>query len=380
MDFDLTSEERALAQMVKEFVDSRVEPQMREIDEKNHIPEELLAEAAALGLFGISIPEEYGGSGLSRLGRVLVHQMLGRSGFGFAGALASHTGIGSDALVSIGTEDQKRRYLPRMATGELRAAFALTEPGAGSDAAGMTTTARKGGDRYYLNGVKHFISGGARAGLISVVARTNGTGRAREMSVFLVEPSFPGFRVGAVYETMGCRGHHIAELVFEECEVPEENRLGPEGKGWLAAVKTLMEGRPLVAARCVGACDRLIEISSAYARTRKQFGRAIGDFQAIQFMLADMATRAEAARWLTYYAATLADQGRVTPEIVSMAKLFASEALAFVADAAVQIQGGTGYIAENPVGRFYRDARVTRIYEGTSEIQRLIIGRSLTRG
>ncbi len=187
------------------------------------------------------------------------------------------------------------------------------------------------------------------------------------------------FRVGAVYETLGCRGHHIAELVFEDCEVPEENRLGPEGKGWRAATQTLMEGRPLVAARCVGACDRLIEISTDYARTRKQFGQAIGDFQAIQFMLADMGTRTEAARWLTYYAATLADRGRVTPEIVSMAKLFASEALGFVADAAIQIQGGTGYIAENPVGRFYRDARVTRIYEGTSEIQRLIIGRSMLR-
>ncbi len=379
MNFELTPEERALAETVKAFVDSRVEPQMREIDETNAIPEALLGEAAALGLFGISIPERYGGSGLSRFARVLVHQMLGRSGFGFAGALASHTGIGSDALVSIGTEDQKRRYLPRMATGELRAAFALTEPGAGSDAGGITTTARKRGARYYLSGVKHFISGGARAGLISVVARTDGGGWAKTMSVFLVEPSFPGFRIGAVYETMGCRGHHIAELVFEDCEVPEENRLGPEGEGWQAAVKTLMEGRPLVAARCVGACDRLIEISSDYARTRKQFGRAIGEFQAIQFMLADMATRTEAARWLTYYAATLADQGRVTPEIVSMAKLFASEALAFVADAAIQIQGGTGYIAENPVGRFYRDARVTRIYEGTSEIQRLIIGRSLTR-
>ncbi len=379
MDFEMSSEERALAEMVKAFVDQRVEPQMRELDAKNATPEWLLAEAAALGLFGISIPEAYGGTGLSRFGRVLVHQMLGRSGFGFAGALASHTGIGSDALVSIGTEDQKRRYLPRMATGELRAAFALTEPGAGSDAGGIQTVARKQGDRYYLNGVKHFISGGARAGLISVVARTNPGARAKEMSVFLVEPSFPGFRVGAVYETMGCRGHPIAELVFEDCAVPEANRLGPEGKGWLAATRTLMEGRPLVAARCIGACDRLIEISTAYAKGRKQFGQAIAEFQGIQFMLADMATRTEAARWLTYWAATLADQGRATSESVSMAKLFASEALAFVADAAVQIQGGTGYIAENPVGRFYRDARVTRIYEGTSEIQRLIIGRAMLR-
>lgn len=378
MNFELTAEEQALAQTVKKFIDTRVEPQMREIEAKNEIPEALLEEAAALGLYGISIPEEYGGSGLSHLSRVLVHQMVGRTGFGFAGALASHTGIGSDGLVSIGNEEQKRRYLPRMATGELRAAFALTEPEAGSDASGVRTTARKQGARYYLNGVKHFISGGARAGLITVVART-GVERSKELSVFLVEPSFPGFRVGALYETMGSRGHPVAELIFENCEVPEENRLGAEGKGWLAAVKTLNEGRPLVAARCVGACERLIEISADYAKTRKQFGQAIGEFQAIQFMLANMAMRTEAARWLTYHAATLADQGRITREVVSMAKLFASEALAFAADAAIQIQGGTGYIAGNPVERFYRDARVTRIYEGTSEIQRLIIGKAVLR-
>lgn len=379
MDFELNAEERALAETVKHFIDTRVEPRMREIDASNQIPEELLREAAGLGLFGISIPEAFGGSGLSRLSRVLVHQMLGRSGFGFAGALASHTGIGSDALVSIGTEDQKRRYLPRMATGELRAAFAITEPEAGSDAGSVRTRARKQGDRYYLNGTKHFISGGSRAGVITVVARTGGE-RSKDLSLFLVEPSFRGFRIGQLYDTMGTRGHPVAELIFEDCEVPEENRLGPEGEGWLAATKTLSGARPLVAARCVGACERLIEISTDYARTRKQFGQAIGEFQAIQFMLADMATRTEAARWLTYHAATLADQGRATMQSISMAKLFASEALAFVADAALQIQGGSGYITDNPVNRFYRDARVTRIYEGTSEIQRLIIGRALLRG
>jgi len=379
LDFELNAEERALAETVKHFIDTRVELRMREIEARNQIPEELFKEAAKLGLFGISIPEEFGGSGLSRISRVLVHQMLGRSGFGFAGALAAHTGIGSDALVSIGTENQKRRYLPRMATGELRAAFAITEPEAGSDAGSVRTRARKQGDRYYLNGTKHFISGGSRAGIITVVARTGGE-RSKDLSLFLVEPSFRGFRIGQLYDTMGTRGHPVAELIFEDCEVPEENRLGPEGEGWMAATKTLSGARPLVAARCVGACERLIEISTDYAKTRKQFGQAIGEFQAIQFMLADMATRTEAARWLTYHAATLADQGRPTMESISMAKLFASEALAFVADAALQIQGGSGYMADNPVNRFYRDARVTRIYEGTSEIQRLIIGRCLLRG
>jgi acyl-CoA dehydrogenase len=379
MDFELSAEERALADSVKAFVDECIEPRMAEIEEKNEIPEALFAQAAQLGLFGISIPEEYGGSGLNRFSRVLVHQMLGRSGFGFAGAIASHTGIGTEGIVSIGTEEQKRRYLPRMATGELRAAFALTEPEAGSDAGSVRTTARKQGDRYYLNGVKHFISGGARAGLITVVARTGTGERSKELSVFLVEPRFRGFRVGRLFKTMGTLGQPIAELVFEDCEVPEENRLGAEGKGWIAATKTLNEARPLVAGRCVGACERLIEISTEYAKTRRQFGQPIGEFQAIQFMLADMATRTEAARLLTYRAATLSDQGRTSPEAISMSKLFASEALAFVSDSALQIQGGSGYIAGNPVNRFYRDARVTRIYEGTSEIQRLIIGRSLLR-
>lgn len=379
MDFELSEEQRALADSVKAFIDERVDPRMPEIERTNAIPPELLKEASVLGLFGISIPEEYGGSNLSRLSRVLVHQMLGRSGFGFAGIFAAHGGIGSEALVTIGTPEQKQRYLPRMATGELRGCFALTEPGAGSDAGGITTTAVKKGDRYILNGVKHYISGSTHAGLLTVVARTNPAPRSKEMSVFLVEPSFKGFRIGTVYDTMGCKGHPIAELLFEDCEVPEENRLGPEGKGWLAATKTLMEGRPVVAARCVGACERLLEISTDYAKTRKQFGQAIGEFQGIHFMLADMATRTEASRLLTYRAAVLADEGRVTSQDTSMAKLFASETLAFVADSALQIQGGSGYITDNPVGRFYRDARITRIYEGTSEIQRGIIGRSMLR-
>lgn len=377
MEFELSREQRALADTVKDFVDNRVDPRMLEIERTNRIPEEIFAEASALGLFGISIPEQYGGSGLSRLERALVHQMLGRTGFGFAGALASHTGIGSDGLVSMGTEEQKQRYLPRLASGELRASFALTESEAGSDAGGIKTVAEKKGDRYILNGVKRFISGGEKAGLITVVARSNAGKEKKQFSVFLVEPSFKGFKVGTLYDTMGARGHSVAELVFEDCEVPEENRLGPEGDGWIMAMKTLSEARPLVAARCVGACERLIELSTDYARIRKQFGKSIGDFQAVQFMLADMATRTEAARWLTYRAATSSSSDRDRLNDISIAKLFASEALAFVADTALQIQGGTGYMNDSPVGRFYRDARVTRIYEGTSEIQRLIIGRNL---
>jgi acyl-CoA dehydrogenase len=379
MDFDISPEQTALMGSVKAFIDGRVEPSMVEVERTNEIPAAILMEAAELGLFGISIPEDYGGSGLDRFTRALIHQMVGRSGFGFSGVIAAHTGIGSDGLVELGTEDQKRRYLPRMATGELRAAFAITEHEAGSDAGGIRTHARKTGDRYLLNGVKCYISGGSKAGLITVIARTNVDRRDKEFSVFLVEPGFPGFSIGEVYETMGTRGQPIAELVFEDCEVPQENRLGAEGAGWLAAMTILNNGRPLVASRCVGACERLIEISVAWARERHQFGRPIGDFQAIQFMLADMATRTEAARWLTYRAVVDVDRGRASPRANSMAKLYASEALAFVADSALQIQGGAGYISGNPVGRFYRDARITRIYEGTSEIQRMIIGRSLLR-
>lgn len=379
MDFTIDPDRQALADAVKSFIDNRVDPRMDEIEASNDVPPELLTEASELGLFGMSIPEAYGGMGLDRLSRTLIHQMLGRSGFGFAGVIAAHTGIGTEGLVSIGSESQKQRYLPRMATGEIRAAFAITEPGAGSDAGGITTQARKVGDRYLLNGVKCYISGGAKAGLITVIARTNTGHDKKEFGVFLVEPGFSGFRIGQVYDTMGSRGQPIAELVFEDCEVPEENRLGEEGKGWIAAMKILNDGRPAVAARCVGACERLLEISTDWVTTRQQFGRTISNFQAIQFMLADMATRTEAARWLTYKAAIDADNGTATPETISMAKLYASEALAYVSDCAMQLQGGAGYINGNPVGRFYRDARITRIYEGTSEIQRLIIGRALVR-
>lgn len=379
MDFKISAEQKDLMDSVQSFIDERVEPRMDEIEEANAIPPELLSEAGSLGLYGMSIPEAYGGSGLNRFSRTLVHQMIGRSGFGFAGAIASHTGIGSEGLVELGTESQKERYLPRMATGELTAACAITEHEAGSDVGGIRTYARKQGERYYLNGVKCYISGGSKAGLITVIARTN-TGEAdKQFGVFLVEPNFPGFRIGEIYETMGAKGHPIAELVFEDCEVPEENLLGAEGDGWIAAMQILNNARPLVAARCVGACERLLEISIGWARDRKQFGKPIGDFQAIRFMLADMATRTEAARWLTYKAAIDCDNGDATPETNSMAKLFASECLAMVADNALQIQGGAGYISGNPVGRFYRDARITRIYEGTSEIQRLIIGRALIR-
>jgi acyl-CoA dehydrogenase len=377
MDFEFTAEQRDLRETMRRFVDERVEPRMDAIEAENHFPPDLIAEIAELGLFGMSIPEAYGGSELSHFSRAIVHEMAGRTGFGFAGLLASHTGIGTEGLVAIGSEEQKARYLPRMATGELRAAFALTEPEAGSDAAGVKTTAVRRGDKYILNGVKHYISGGASADLITVVARTAGAG-SKNLSVFLVERHFSGFHVGAqTYQTMGSRGHRIAELLFQDCEVPIENRLGEEGAGWNAAVKILNEGRPLVAARCLGACDRLIEISVEHARTRKQFGRPIGDFQALQMMLADMKTRTEAARWLTYRTAHLADSGALTREDVSIVKLFASETLGFVADAAVQIQGGAGYLAGNPVERYYRDARVTRIYEGTSEIQRSIIAKSM---
>ena len=379
MEFSIDPERQALADTVKSFVDGRVDPLMNEIEETNNIPPKLLSEAADLGLFGMSIPEEYGGTALDRFSRALVHQMLGRSGFGFAGAVAAHTGIGSDGLVYLGSDEQKQRYLPRMATGEVRAAFAITEHEAGSDAGGIKTYARKVGDRYFLNGVKCYISGGSKANLITVIARTNTGEDNKEFSVFLVEPSFPGFRIGEVYDTMGTRGQPIAELVFEDCEVPEENRLGEEGTGWIAAMKILNNARPLVAARCVGACEKLLEISTEWAKNRKQFGKAIGQFQGIQFMLADMAVRTQAAKWLTYKAAVDTDNGVATPETISMAKLYASEALAFVADNALQIQGGAGYINGNPVGRFFRDARITRIYEGTSEIQRMIIGRAMVR-
>jgi acyl-CoA dehydrogenase len=294
--------------------------------------------------------------------------------------VGAHTGIGTIGIVRTGSSFLKEKYLPALASGEAIAAYAITEPNTGSDVAGVQTRAERRGDRFVLNGVKHFITNGDLASVITVIARTGPAGaRKRHLSAFLVERGFPGFRVARTQDTMGLRGSHIAELVFEDCEVPETNRLGEDGEGLAGTLGALSEGRIGIAGRCVGAMERLLELSTAYAKERVQFGRPIAEFQAVQHMLADASMDLDTARLLTYETAWRHDRGQDERAQASKAKLFASEAFGRVADRAVQIHGGYGYVAEFGIEKFYRDARITRIYEGTSEIQREIIAKALLR-
>ncbi|GAC1347465.1 MAG: acyl-CoA dehydrogenase family protein [Myxococcales bacterium] len=377
MDFQVPDEIAALCRTVRGFVDREVDPLAGEIEETDRIPQRLVESAKALGLFGLSIPEEYGGLGLGVLGRSLVYEVLGRTSAGFTSLVGAHTGIGTSGIAELGSADLKRRYLPRLASGEMIAGFALSEPNAGSDAARITTTAVRRGDRFILDGRKHYITNGPDGQLFTVIAVTDKGRGTKGISAFAVESRFKGFHVGRVDQKMGLHGSHTSELIFEGCEVPAENLIGEEGLGYVAALKILTKGRATLAARCVGACERLVELSVAYGKERQTMGKPIIEHQLVQAMVAEMATDTAAARALTRQVAWMADQGQNIVKEAAMAKLFASEALARVADKAVQVFGGMGYMREMEVERHYRDARITRIYEGSSEIQKLIIARRL---
>jgi len=372
----LAPEIEQIKQMVKTFVDKDVEALAQQIEEEDHIPQQLIDKAKELGLFGMSIPEEYGGIGLSVLGKATVLGELGRSSNGFATLISAHTGIGSVGIVRLGSESLKQKYLPEMASGNKIGAFALSEPGAGSDATSLSTTAVKRGDKWIINGIKHFITNAPVADIFTVFALTDREKGAKGgITSFVIEKDFPGFTIGKIDKKMGLHGSHTAQLIFEDCEVPDENVIGEVGMGYMSALKILGEGRVGLAARAVGSCEKLIELSASYAQERKQFGKPISDNQAIQWMLADMATETEAARMLMVKAATMMDEGKKAIKESSMAKLYASEVFNRVADKAVQIHGGMGYVSDYPIERFYRDARITTIYEGTSEVQRIIIAR-----
>jgi acyl-CoA dehydrogenase len=326
----------------------------------------------------MSIPEEYGGIGLGVVEKAVVLEQLGRTHNGYVSLISAHTGIGSTGLVRLASEELKSKYLPEMAAGNKIAAFALSEPGAGSDATNLATRAEKKGDQWILNGTKHFITNGPVADVFTVFAVTDKEkGGKGGITAFLVEKDFPGFITGKKDKKMGLRGSYTCQLIFEDCIVPDSNVIGEVGMGYVSALKILGEGRVGLAARAVGSCDKLIELSAKYSKERIQFGKPISKNQAIQWMLADMATETEAARTLTMMAAQMIDDGKKAIKEASMAKLFASDVFNKVADKAVQIHGGMGYMAEYPVERFYRDARITKIYEGTNEIQRLIIARHI---
>ncbi|WP_252314892.1 acyl-CoA dehydrogenase family protein [Sinobaca sp. H24] len=364
--------------MIRNFVENEVEPLAQQIEDEDRIPDHLVEKAKELGLFGISIPEEYGGIGLNSTGKAIILEQLGRTHNGFVSLISAHTGIGSTGLVKMAGEELKQKYLPRMATGELLGAFALSEPGAGSDATNLSTQAEKKGDKWILNGMKHYITNGPIADVVTVFALTDREKGAKGgITAFLVEKDFPGYIVGKQDKKMGLRGSYTCQLIFEDCEIPEENVIGEVGMGYVNALRILAEGRIGLAARAVGSCDKLIEMSATYAKERIQFKKPISENQGIQWMLADMATETEAARQLTLKAASLIDEGKKAIKEASMAKMFGSEVFNRVADKAVQIHGGMGYIAEYPIERFYRDARITMIYEGTNEIQRIIVAKQV---
>jgi len=380
MDFSIPAEWSELTRSVRDFTESEIEPIWRKIEDEDEIPKDVLAKAGGLGLFGLTIPEEFGGLGLPMLAKALVYQELGRTHAGFVSIIGTHCGIGTTAIVTLGTDAQKKQYLPKLATGDWIGAFALTEPGAGSDAASIATTAEKKGDRWILNGTKHFITNAHVAKVFTVFAVTDKTKGPKGISAFIVPRDAKGFTISRFQPTMGLRGSHVAELVFDQCEIPAENILGPEGEGYSAALRTLAQGRVGIGARCVGASERCIELSVAYAQQRKQFGKPIAEYQLIQAHLAEMAAETMAARQLAYYSASLLDAGKPARREAAMTKLICTETYGRVVDKAVQIHGGMGYCKDVQVEHFYRDARITRIYEGTSEIQKLIIARDLLAG
>lgn len=379
MDFRFSDDTLEMVRMVRDFVSGEVEPVAMEIEEKDAIPDHIVEMTKELGLFGLGIPEEYGGLGLDMVNKCAIYEELGKTHNGFTTLVGAHTGIGSVGIVEMGTEEQKKKYLPRMARGEWIGGFALTEPTAGSQAYNLKTTAVKKGDKYIINGSKHYITNAVDGHVFTVMAVTDPSKGPRGITSFIVEKDFPGFVLGAVEKKMGLRGSHSAELFFEDMEVPAENVLGEEGQGYINALKILSNGRAGLAARNLGSSQKLLDLSMAYAMEREQFDKPIIEHQAVQHMLAEMALDIETLRSLTYRVAWMVDQKMNVIKEAAMAKLHGSEVYNRVADKAVQIHGGIGYMKDFPIERFYRDARITKIYEGTNEIQKNIIATQLKK-
>ena len=371
-----------LIDTVRRFVAERLRPIEAQVSENDAIPEDVLAEMRELGLFGLSVPEAYGGLELSMEDECLVGLELGRVSPAFRSAFGTNVGIGSQGLVMFGTQAQKAKWLPGIASGEIVTSFALTEPEAGSDSAAVQTRAIRDGNYYVLNGSKRYITNANKAGLFTVMARSDPTKKgAAGVSAFLVPRNLPGISTGKPEKKMGQQGAHISDVNFDNVRVPVENRLGEEGQGFKVAMQVLDRGRLHISAVCVGVAERLITDCVAYASERKQFGQPIASFQLIQGMIADSKTEALAARALTLESARKRDAGENVTLEAAAAKYYASEMVGRVADRAVQIFGGAGYTADHGIERLYRDVRIFRIYEGTSQIQQVVIAReTLKRG
>jgi acyl-CoA dehydrogenase len=372
-----------LLEAVRRFVDKRLIPLEAQVDEADEVPADVVADMKALGLFGLSIPEEYGGLGLGMEDEALVAMEFGRTSPAFRSVFGSTVGIGSQGIVMDGTDAQKRAYLPRLASGELISSFCLTEPDAGSDAASLRTRARRDGDAYVLDGTKRYITNADKADVFTVMARTADTARPADgITAFIVDADAPGLKIGRPERKMGQRGAHVCDVVFDGCRVPADRVIGGskgEGRGFRTAMKVIDRGRLHIAAVCVGTAGRLVQEMRRYALERRQFGKPIADFQLVQAMIADSETERCAARALVLEAARQRDTGAGVTKEASMAKYFASEMVGRVADRAVQVFGGAGYIADYGIERFYRDVRLFRLYEGTSQIQQLVIAREVLK-
>jgi short-chain 2-methylacyl-CoA dehydrogenase len=375
LSFDLSDEHRLFRTTVREFAEGEIGPRAEALDREGRFPLDLVAKAAELGLMGIPIPAEWEGAGADTLAYAIAIEELARVDQSFAITVAAHTSLGTQPINLFGTQEQKGRWLPPLASGRRLAAFGLTEPGAGSDAGATRTTARLDGGEWTIDGSKMFITnaGTEISALVTITARTG----EDEISNIVVENGTPGYTQSAQLKKMGWRSSDTRELVFSGCRVPEANLLGPRGNGFRQFLEILDGGRISVAALGLGAAQGAYEMSLAYAREREQFGRTIGKFQAIAFKLADMATEIEAARHLVYKAAWLKDAGRDFAQVAAMAKLYTGELSRRVCNEAVQIHGGYGFMDEYPVSRFYRDQKVLEIGEGTNEVQRLVIARGL---
>ncbi len=378
MDFELTDEQRLIRETARDFTDKEIVPRARDNDRNEHFDLELIGKLAAQGYLGAIVPRDYGGAGLDYLSYGLVVEQIGRGCSSMRTVVSVQTSLVCSALVRWGTEEQKHEYLPRLCSGEWLGCFALTEPDTGSDAANQRTRARRSDNGWVINGAKMFISMGSNARLALVFAQTDPDKRHRGIACFLVDTDQPGYQPQPIHHKLGLRGSDTAAISLEDVEVPEGAMLGQVGDGFKVAMSALDSGRYSVASGCVGICQGCLDASVRYSKERHQFGRPIASFQLVQEMLADMALETDAARMLVWRAGFLKDSGQPNTTETSMAKLYATEAAIRCANTAIQVHGGSGYVDDYPVERYLRDVRVTTLYEGTSQIQKLIIGRALT--
>ena len=379
MDFLPNDEQLQLKKSVREFAEREILPHVMEWDEASQFPCQTIKELGKLGLLGVIFPQEYGGAGMGYVEYVTTIEELSRVDGSVGIIVAAHTSLCSNHIFVAGTEEQKRKYIPKLATGEFIGAWGLTEPGSGSDAGSARMTAVRKGNKWVLNGTKTFCTNGHYADVLVVIAVTDKTAHTHGLSAFIVEKGTKGFKPGKKENKLGLRASDTAELIFEDCEIPLENLLGKEGDGFIDAMRILDGGRISIAALSLGMAQGAYEASLKYSKQRKQFGKAISEFQAIQWKLADMATEIEAARLLTMRAADMKDKGMKTTQESSMAKLYASEVAVRCANEGVQIHGGYGFVKDYPAEKFYRDVKLCTIGEGTSEIQRLVIARQLLK-